>query len=78
MVFIVVGGLFVLLKYFEIGPFGHLSWWLVCLPLIAGLLWFEIVEPMFGLDKKRAHDELERVKKSRIKQQLDRGQNRRR
>jgi hypothetical protein len=44
------------------------------LPFAGGLIWFEIVEPMLGLDKKKAHSDLEKVKQDRIKKSLERVQ----
>jgi small Trp-rich protein len=72
-----IGGLLVLLKYFEIGPFANVSWWWILVPLILAFIFFEVLEPMFGLDKKKAHDELQKSKERRVKQQLDRDKNRR-
>ena len=67
MVFLGIGVLFLMLKWFEVGPVATWSWWLVLLPFGLALLWFEVVEPFFGLDKKKAHDELEKVKQERIR-----------
>ena len=39
-------------------------------PFGLALFWFEIVEPFFGLDKKKAHHELDKVKEERIKKGL--------
>jgi small Trp-rich protein len=70
MWFIVVGVLLVLMKWTAFGPVATWSWWIVVLPFVGGLLWFEIIEPMFGLDKRRAHNELDKVKQERIQKQL--------
>lgn len=72
MVFIVLGTLLLLMKWFAFGPVATWSWWIVLAPFAGGLIWFEIVEPVLGLDKKKAHSELEKVKKERIKKQLER------
>ncbi|MGA2549240.1 MAG: TIGR04438 family Trp-rich protein [Burkholderiaceae bacterium] len=74
MVFIVLGTVLLLMKWFEFGPVAHWSWWIVLLPFAGGLIWFEIVEPMLGLDKKKAHSDLEKVKQDRIKKSLERVQ----
>jgi len=66
-----IGGLLLLLKFFEIGPFVDVSWWWIIVPLVLAFIFFEVIEPLFGLDKKKAHDELEKAKKRRVKQQLD-------
>lgn len=66
-----IGSLLLLLKFFEIGPFVDVSWWWIIVPLVLAFIFFEVIEPLFGLDKKKAHDELEKAKKRRVKQQLD-------
>lgn len=70
MYLIIIGTLLVLLKWAEIGPFATLSWWWIILPLAIAMGWFEIIEPLFGLEKKRAHDEYEATKQERIRKQL--------
>lgn len=71
MIFIIVGVLLLLLKWQAIGPVATWSWWIVLAPFFFGFIYFEFIEPRLGLDKKRAHSELERVKKERIKKQLE-------
>jgi small Trp-rich protein len=66
-----IGVLLLLLKFFEIGPFVDVSWWWIIVPLVLAFIFFEVIEPLFGLDKKKAHDELEKAKQRRVKQQLD-------
>jgi small Trp-rich protein len=72
-----IGGLLVLLKYLEIGPFAAVSWWWILAPLILAFIFFEVIEPMFGLDKKKAHDQLEQAKQQRLRKQLERDRARR-
>lgn len=55
------------LRFFEVGPFADLSWWWIVALFALVFLWFEFGEKMLGLDKKRAHDELEKAKQERIK-----------
>ncbi len=71
MWFLVVGIALLMMKFFEFGPVGHWSWWIVLLPFGIALFWFEIVEPFFGLDKKKAHNELEKVKQERIRKGVE-------
>ena len=78
MWFIVVGVLLVLMKWFEVGPVGQWSWWIVLIPFALALLWFEVVEPFFGLDKRKAHDDLDKIKEERNKKTLARRSNIRR
>lgn len=70
MWFLAVGVVLLLMKWFEFGPVGHWSWWMVLLPFGLALLWFEIIEPFFGLDKKKVHDDVEKVKEERIKKTM--------
>jgi small Trp-rich protein len=65
------------LKMFEISVFAELSWWWVVLPLGLALLWFELVERRLGWDKKKAFDEIDKVKKDRIKKGLETDKSRR-
>jgi len=56
-----------ILRYFEIWRFAQLSWWWIVGLMVFGFLWFEFIEPMLGLDKRKAHDEDEKRRKERIK-----------
>ena len=71
MWFLAIGVLLLLMKWFEFGPVAHWAWWWILLPFGVALLWFEVVEPFFGLDKKKAHDDIEKVKQERIKKGLE-------
>ncbi|HAT33494.1 MAG TPA: TIGR04438 family Trp-rich protein [Janthinobacterium sp.] len=57
-----------LLRYFEIWRFAELSWWWIVGLMVFAFIWFEFLEPMLGLDKRRAHDEDEKRRQDRIKQ----------
>ncbi|MEO8408169.1 MAG: TIGR04438 family Trp-rich protein [Oxalobacteraceae bacterium] len=56
-----------LLKYFEVSFFGNLSWWWIAALMAVAFVWFEFIEKMFGLDKRRAHDSMEKIRKERVK-----------
>jgi small Trp-rich protein len=66
-----LGASLVLLKYFEVLFFKDFSWWWVLAPLFLAFVYFEVLEPMFGWDKKRMHDEADRYKAERIKKQFN-------
>ena len=70
MWFLAIGVVLLLMKWFELGPVGHWAWWVILLPFGLALLWFEVVEPYFGLDRKKAHDELDKVKEDRIRKAI--------
>lgn len=55
-------------RYFEIWRFATMSWWWVIGLAGVAFLWFEFIEPMLGLDKRRAHDEDEKRRQARVKQ----------
>ncbi|HWW04600.1 TIGR04438 family Trp-rich protein [Collimonas sp.] len=59
------------LKYFEIGPFAGISWWWIAGLMAVAFIWFEFLEPMLGLDKRRAHEELEKTRQERVKKTFD-------
>ena len=67
MWFLAIGVVLLLMKWFEYGPVGNWAWWLVLIPFGLALLWFEVIEPYFGLDRKKAHDEGDKVKAERIR-----------
>jgi small Trp-rich protein len=77
MWFLGIGVILLLMKFLEFGPVATWSWWVVLLPFGIALLWFEVVEPFFGLDKKKAHNDLEKIKQDRIRKGVERAPHRR-
>ena len=61
----------VALKYFEVWKFADLSWWWIVCVMAVAFAWVEFVEPMLGLDKKKAHNEDERRRKERVKKNFE-------
>ncbi len=57
----------VALKYFEVWKFADLSWWWIVAVMGVAFLWFEFIEPMLGLDKRKAHNVDEQRRKDRVK-----------
>ncbi len=53
------------LKLGGVGPFGALSWWWIGIPLGAAFLWWEIIDPMFGISQRRAMQQIEQRKGER-------------
>lgn len=66
MPLIIVIVLLAVLKYFEVGPLEKLSWWWIAGLFGVAFIWFEFVERMFGLDKRKAHEQLEKARKERV------------
>jgi small Trp-rich protein len=58
----------VLLRYFEVWRFAELSWWWVAGLMLLAFIWFEFIEPMLGLDKRKAHDEDRKRRQDRVQQ----------
>ena len=65
LLIVLIVGLSVL-RFFEIGLFANLSWWWIGALFIAAFVWFEYIEKMLGLDKRRAHDESEEARQKRV------------
>lgn len=61
----------VALRFFEVWKFAQLSWWWIVGLAVLAFVWFEFIEKMFGLDKKKAHKEDELRRKERVKQNFD-------
>ena len=59
------------LRYFVVWRFAQLSWWWIVALSVVAFLWFEFLEPLLGLDKRKAHNEDERRRKARVKQNFD-------
>jgi len=70
--------IFLLLRYFEVGPVAQVSWWWVAGAFAAAFVWFEFIERHLGLERKKAMDEMEAARKARIKRALERDEARRR
>ena len=68
IILIIVAGA---LKYFEVWKFGQMSWWWVIGLMVVAFIWFEFIEKILGLDKKKAHNEDELRRKARLKQSFD-------
>jgi small Trp-rich protein len=66
-----LGVLLIVLKLLDISVFADLSWWWITVPFVFAFLWFELVERRLGMDKKKAFDEIDKIKKLRIQRALD-------
>lgn len=63
--------LLVVLRYFEVWRFGEISWWYIVGLMVVAFIWFEFIEKMLGLDKKKEHNVDEQRRKDRVKQSFD-------
>ncbi len=59
------------LKYFAVWRFAEMSWWWVVGVMAFAFIWFEFIEKIFGLDKRKAHNVDEQRRKDRVKQSFD-------
>jgi len=71
MPLIIIIVLLVGLRYFEAWRFAELSWWWIVGVMVFAFIWFEFIEKMLGLDKKKEHNVDEQRRKDRIKQAFD-------
>ena len=60
------------LRYFEVWKFAELSWWWIVGLMVFAFIWFEFIEKMLGLDKRKEHNVDEQRRKNRVKQAFDR------
>ena len=67
MPLIIIIALLTLLRFLEIGPFSDLSWWWIIGLMVFAFIWFEFIEKALGLDKRKAHEQVEKNRKERVK-----------
>lgn len=66
MWFFWLGVLLLVLRGFEVEPVAQWSWWLVLVPFLCALLWFEVLEPFGFVRKRDTADEFARSRRKRI------------
>ncbi|MFZ6743255.1 TIGR04438 family Trp-rich protein [Undibacterium sp. JH2W] len=65
------------LKVADIWIFASISWWWIVGAACAAFVWFEILERMLGLDKRKDHAHFEKIQKARVKRAFEKKNNRR-
>lgn len=60
-----------ILRGFEVWRFAEMSWWVVIGLMALAFIWFEYVEKIFGLDKKKEHQIDEQRRNERVKKTFD-------
>lgn len=60
----------VVLRFFEVWRFAELSWWYIVGLMALAFVWFEFIEKMLGLDKRKQHNDQAAQKRKRIDRQL--------
>jgi len=71
MPLILLIAILVVLRFFEVWKFAALSWWWIIGLMVVAFIWFEFIEKMLGLDKRKAHDLDQQRRKDRVKQSFD-------
>jgi small Trp-rich protein len=71
MPLIILIAMLVVLRFFEIWKFAGLSWWWIIALMAFAFIWFEFIEKMLGLDKRKEHGVDEKRRKARVKQSFD-------
>jgi small Trp-rich protein len=68
MLFLILGVLGILLKYFEIGPVAQWSWWIVLIPFPCAMAWWSYAD-WSGYTKRKVVEREEERKQDRIDRQ---------
>jgi len=66
MPMIILIAILVILRFFEVWRFGQLSWWWIVALMALAFVWFEFIEKMLGLDKKKLHADDAKRRKERL------------
>ena len=67
MPLIIIIALAVALKLLEVWKFADLSWWYIVGLMGVAFIWFEFIEKILGLDKRKAHNVDAQRRKDRVK-----------
>lgn len=59
------------LRFFEVSIFADMSWWWIVGLMALAFIWFEFIEKMLGLDKRKAHETLEKAREDRVKKTFE-------
>jgi len=59
------------LRFFEVWRFAEVSWWWIVGLMVVAFIWFEFIEKMLGLDKKKAHNVDNQRREDRVKKAFD-------
>ena len=71
MILIILTVALAALKYFEVSFMANISWWWVAGAFFCTFIWFEFFERMLGLDRKKAHEQFDRVQRERAKRNFE-------
>lgn len=68
MIGFLLGLVLVLAKFFDVEPVSSWPWWVVALPIVGTVIYYEVIEKMFDLRRKAEAKEQEQRHKERIAQ----------
>lgn len=70
MLFLGIGIAAMLLRYFAIGPFAAISWWITLVPFACAVAWWAYADAS-GRTGRREMDKMEKRKHDRIQKQRE-------
>jgi len=70
MLFLSMGIAAMLLKYFAIGPFATISWWMTLIPFVCAVAWWAYADAS-GYTKRREMEKMDKRKHERIEKQRE-------
>ena len=70
MYFLLLGLIFLAMKYFEVGFVANWSWWWVLSPFAAALVWWAWADTT-GYTKRKAIEKMDLKKKERLEKQRE-------
>jgi small Trp-rich protein len=59
------------LRFFGVWRFADMSWWYIIGLMVFAFIWFEFIEKLLGLDKKKEHNIEEKRRQERVRQAFD-------
>lgn len=62
----------VVLRGLEVWRFADLSWWYIVGLMVFAFVWFEFIEKVLGLDKKKEHNVQDKRRRARVDQAFGR------
>jgi small Trp-rich protein len=54
------------LRWFEVWKFAQMSWWWVVAAMVFAFIWFEFIERIIGLDRRKHDLTMETQRKERL------------
>jgi small Trp-rich protein len=71
MLFLVVGVIMLALWFGDIEPVSTLKWYWLAIPFGLAWVWWDVIDPMFGLSQKTEARKYEERKAARIEKQRE-------